>query len=294
MTVAELRRELAALIKGTSQTAALDARLIVAHALGVSGERAIALDDVPVDEALADAARALARRRGTGEPVARILCEKEFYGLPFRLAAETLVPRPDTETLVDAVVADHRRDVAITILDLGTGSGAILIALLRELPRATGVGIDKAENAVATARGNAERNGVGERARFAQGDWAAGLSGPFDVVVSNPPYIPSGEIPSLPVEVRNHDPHLALDGGDDGLDTIRTILSDLDRVLAANGRAYVEIGFGQAAEVSHIAQTVGFAAAFRQDLAGIDRVAVLRRERTTESRAEDLGRPAVG
>jgi release factor glutamine methyltransferase len=244
---------------------------------------------VPVDEALADAARALARRRGAGEPVARILCEKEFYGLPFRLAAETLVPRPDTETVVDAVIADHRRDAAISILDLGTGSGAILVALLRELPRASGVGIDKAENAVATARGNAERNGVGGRATFAEGNWAAGLGGPFDVVVSNPPYIPSGEIPSLPVDVRNHDPHLALDGGGDGLDAIRTILSDLDRVLAADGRAYVEIGFGQAAEVSHIAASTGFAATFRQDLAGVDRVAVLRRERTTEDLRENGG-----
>lgn len=286
MTVAELRRELATLLKGTSPTAALDARLILAHALGVSGEQAIALDNVPVDEALAEAAREFARRRADGEPVARILCEKEFYGLPFRLSAATLVPRPDTETLVDAVVGDHRRDAAISILDLGTGTGAILVALLRELPRATGLGIDRAGDAVATAQGNAERNGVGARATFSVGDWMANLAGPFDVVVANPPYIPSGEIPSLPVEVRNHDPHVALDGGEDGLHAIRVILSDLDRVLAPDGGAYIEIGFGQAAEVSHIAAVAGFAVTFRQDLAGIDRVAVLRRERTP--------RPAVG
>jgi len=286
MTVAELRRDLAALLKGASPTAALDARLILAHALGVSGEQAIALDNVPVDEPLAEVARALAGRRREGEPVARILCEKEFYGLPFRLSAETLVPRPDTETVVDAVVTDHRRDAPISILDLGTGTGAILIALLRELPRANGLGIDKAENAVATARGNAERNGVAERATFSVGDWTANLAGRFDVVVANPPYIPSAEIPLLPVEVRNHDPHIALDGGEDGLSAIRAIVSDLARVLAEGGGAYVEIGLGQAAEVGHIAANSGFAVAFRQDLAGIDRVAVLRRERTS--------RPAVG
>jgi len=286
MTVAELRRDLAALLKGASPTAALDARLILAHALGVSGEQAIALDNVPVDEPLAEVARALAGRRREGEPVARILCEKEFYGLPFRLSAETLVPRPDTETVVDAVVTDHRRDAPISILDLGTGTGAILIALLRELPRANGLGIDKAENAVATARGNAERNGVAERATFSVGDWTANLAGRFDVVVANPPYIPSAEIPLLPVEVRNHDPHIALDGGEDGLSAVRAIVSDLARVLAEGGGAYVEIGLGQAAEVGHIAANSGFAVAFRQDLAGIDRVAVLRRERTS--------RPAVG
>jgi release factor glutamine methyltransferase len=279
MTVAELRRELATLLRGTSETAALDARLIVAHALGVSGERAIALDDVAVDETLAEAARAFAHRRASGEPVARILCEKEFYGLPFRLTPETLVPRPDTETLVDAVIGDHRRDAAISILDLGTGSGAILVALLRELPRARGTGVDKSDQAIATAAGNARHNGVAERATFAAGDWAAGLSGPFDVVVSNPPYIARGEIPSLPVEVRNHDPHLALDGGEDGLVAIRLIVSDLDRVLAEGGRAYIEIGFGQAAEVGRIAAGAGFAASFRQDIAGIDRVAILSRER---------------
>ena len=286
MTVAELRRDLAALLKGASPTAALDARLILAHALGVSGEQAIALDNVPVDEPLAEVARALAGRRREGEPVARILCEKEFDGLPFRLSAETLVPRPDTETVVDAVVTDHRRDAPISILDLGTGTGAILIALLRELPRANGLGIDKAENAVATARGNAERNGVAERATFSVGDWTANLAGRFDVVVANPPYIPSAEIPLLPVEVRNHDPHIALDGGEDGLSAVRAIVSDLARVLAEGGGAYVEIGLGQAAEVGHIAANSGFAVAFRQDLAGIDRVAVLRRERTS--------RPAVG
>jgi release factor glutamine methyltransferase len=224
--------------------------------------------------------RALALRRTTGEPVARLLGEKEFYGLSFALSPETLVPRPDTETLIDAVLATVDRIAQPAILDLGTGSGAILLALLTELPNATGVGVDLSADALATAARNAERLGIARRVQFRQGDWAAGIDRRFDIVVSNPPYNASPEILDLPVEVREHDPHLALDGGLDGLDAYRVIIADLGRVLTPGGRAFLEIGAGQAEAVSDLASAAGFMCDFRRDLAGIDRVAVLNRTGT--------------
>ena len=194
------------------------------------------------------------------------------------LSPETLVPRPDTETLVAAVLATVDREAAPAILDLGTGSGAILLALLTELPNATGVGVDLSAVALATAAKNAELIGIARRVQFREGSWTVGIERRFDLIVSNPPYIASGEIATLPVEVRDHDPHLALDGGRDGLDAIRAILSDLERVLAENGAAYIEIGFGQAGAVAQLAAEKAFTTAFRRDLAGIDRVAILRRK----------------
>jgi len=234
------------------------------------------LDDVAATDATA--IRGLAARRATGEPIARILGEKEFYGLSLILSPETLVPRPDTETVVDAVLASTERSAGTAILDLGTGSGAILLALLTELPNATGVGIDRSAEAVATAAKNAERLGIARRAQFRPGDWMAGIERRFDLVVSNPPYIARDEIESLPVEVRAHDPHVALDGGADGLDAYRAVFPDLDRVLTAEGRGFFEIGFGQATDVAALAKQSGFGCLFVRDLAGTERVAVLSRQ----------------
>jgi release factor glutamine methyltransferase len=278
ITVARLLREIAGLLADTSPSAALDARLIVAHLLHCRPNDLPLrdLDDVAATDATA--IRGLAARRATGEPIARILGEKEFYGLSLILSPETLVPRPDTETVVDAVLASTERSAGLVILDLGTGSGAILLALLTELPNATGVGIDRSAEAVATAAKNAERLGIARRAQFRAGDWTAGLERRFDLVVSNPPYIARGEIESLPVEVRAHDPHVALDGGADGLDAYRAIFSDLDRVLTAEGRGFFEIGFGQATEVAALAKQSGFGCLFVRDLAGTERVAVLSRQ----------------
>ena len=278
VTVAALRREIAAMLAGASPTAALDARLIVAHILGWTPNDVLLRDRDEVDDAAVQSARALASRRAGGEPVARIVGEKEFYGLTFRLSPETLVPRPDTETVVDAVLATVEREASLTILDLGTGSGAVLLALLVQLPNATGIGVDVSEGALATARGNAENLGVTNRSAFRTGDWSRHIDGRFDVVVANPPYIENSAIAGLPVEVRDHDPHLALDGGANGLVAIRAILSDLDRVLAPDGAAFVEIGFDQADEVRQHAAANGFACAFRRDMAGIDRVAVVSRQ----------------
>ena len=275
LTVSRLCREIAALLAETSPSAALDARMIVAQVLRCRPNDLPLRDLDNVPEESAEIIRALARRRTTGEPIARILGEKEFYGLSFALSPETLVPRPDTETLVDAVLATVGRDAQPAILDLGTGSGAILLALLTELPNAIGVGVDLSSEAMATAARNAERLGIARRAQFRQGDWAAGIERRFDIVVSNPPYIASAEIAALPVEVREHDPYVALDGGVDGLAAYRAIVPDLGRLMAPAAKAFLEIGAGQSAAVRQLAEAAGFSCSFSRDLAGMERVAVL-------------------
>jgi release factor glutamine methyltransferase len=277
-TVADLRREIAAMLAKASETAALDARLLVARAMGVDREQVMFRDQLAPEPGVTERARELAARRAKGEPIARIFGEKEFYGLTFGISPATLVPRPDTETLVDAVLDFVDPASSATILDLGTGSGAILLALLSQLPKATGVGVDIAADAIETAAANARRLGLEARATLAFGSWAERLTGKFDVVVSNPPYIVRDEIAALPVDVRDFDPHISLDGGEDGLDAYRAIFSDLDRVLAKGGAAFVEIGFGQADAVRSLAALRGFATTLRKDLSGIERVVILTRE----------------
>jgi release factor glutamine methyltransferase len=262
-------------------TAALDARLLVGHALGLDAAGLIVHGDRPVGESDVARVLALVARRIAGEPVARIVGEKEFWSLALHLSPETLVPRPDTETVVEAALAWARREGrardSLAILDLGTGTGAILLALLSELPHASGTGVDIAEGAAGTANANALRLGLGGRARFAVADWTAGIVGRFDIVVSNPPYIKIGDIPELPLEVSRYDPQIALDGGADGLDAYRVILPRLHGILAANGAAFLEVGAGQAHSVSELAELPGFEAQLHQDLVGTDRVVELRR-----------------
>jgi release factor glutamine methyltransferase len=286
-TVGRLRREIAAAIEeafkreGREGTAALDARLLVAHALGLEASRLALHDEDSVDLALIEAARRLADRRIAGEPVARIIGRQEFWGLDFELGPETLIPRPDTETLVEAALGfldgQGRRGEALSILDIGTGSGAILVALLSELPAARGTATDRSESALAVARRNAHIHGVGGRAGFVLCDWASALHGPFDLVLSNPPYIESAAIAGLQMEVREHDPRRALDGGLDGLDAFRAILADLPRILAPNGRAFVEMGASQAAALAHLAGEGGLSTERHRDLAGRERVTELKR-----------------
>ena len=281
-TIASLRREIAALLRrafaadGRDGSPGLDARLLVAHALGRDGSQVAVFDDLPVGADDREVAIGLAERRIAGEPVARIVGRKEFWGLDFELSGETLVPRPDTETLVEAALEaidrDERRNDGLAILDIGTGSGAILLALLSELPAATGLGTDRAPGAVLTASRNAARLGLAARARFAVADWAAAARGGFNVIVANPPYIESETISGLPAEVARHDPRLGLDGGIDGLDAYRAILADLGRLLSEQGRAFLEVGSGQAGAVLALAGGCGFDAVSRRDLAGVDRV----------------------
>jgi release factor glutamine methyltransferase len=277
-TIAALRREIAGKLQAISDSAALDARMLVAHAMGITPDAVLFRDDEEAGGTVALRVANLAQRRLHGEPVARIVGEKEFYGLTFGVSPATLVPRPDTETLVDAVLEVVDRDAAVAILDLGTGSGAILLALLSQLPNAAGVGVDTSADALATASDNARRLGLETRAAFAVGDWARGLATEFAIVVSNPPYIEHGEIATLAVDVRDYDPHMALDGGHDGLDAYHAILLDLDRVLAEGGVAFLEIGYGQGDAIVALAAEHGFRVTFRRDLAGIERVAILSRE----------------
>ena len=218
---------------------------------------------------------ALAARRLDREPVARILGVKEFWGLPLRLNAATLVPRPETETVVEAALAAidgaGPRDRALRIADLGTGSGALLIALLTELPNATGIGTDVSREALAAARDNADRLGLAARAEFTVCDFGAALTGAFDLVVSNPPYIASADIATLAPEVRR-DPRRALDGGADGLDCYRTIAGQVPRLLKPNGDLVVELGIGQEPAVATLFRAAGLTPSpARLDLSGIPR-----------------------
>jgi len=220
---------------------ALDARLLLCHAAGVSHETLVAHSDTPATEdARAEFEMTLARR-AAGEPVARILGEKEFWGLTFKLGPDTLVPRPDSECIVAAALEAVANPAApLRVLDLGTGTGCLLLALLTELPNANGVGIDISEGALRTARTNAMALGLAARASFARGNWAESVQGPFDIIVSNPPYIPSDEIGALTREVRDHDPSRALDGGTDGLDCYRVILNQAQVLFAPKGQMVLE------------------------------------------------------
>lgn len=254
-------------------TPVLDARLIVQHALGISWDTLYLKEDQPLTEAERVRLAAELSRRAAHEPVSRIVGRRHFWTLDLAVSPDTLDPRADTESLIETVVAAlPDRSPPLKILDLGTGTGAILLALLAEYPNATGLGVDLSEGALATARLNAESHRLDGRAAFAVGCWTDGLAGPFDVIVSNPPYIDSGDLPGLPPEVREHDPMLALDGGADGLDAYRAILPTIPALLAPEGLAVLEIGAGQADSVTAIAREHGLTPLGRRtDLGGIER-----------------------
>ena len=277
-TVDAARRALAACFKsGSIESPDLDARLLVGAVLGLdlTGLISAAGRQLTADESTS--MEGFARRRLGGEPVARILGAKEFWGLPLTLSAATLVPRPDTETVVELALEMLRASPAqgrpLRIADLGTGSGAILLALLSELPRAVGIGTDISEEALQTAHSNAVDLGLADRATFIACDYASGLSGAFDLVVSNPPYIRSADIAGLATEVRNFDPLAALDGGPDGLDAYRALIPQAMLLLAPRGALVVEVGQGQHGDVRDLMTTAGLApeGSARADLAGIRR-----------------------
>jgi release factor glutamine methyltransferase len=261
------------------ETAALDARLLLLDALGISATDLITGPDVPLTPEQAEALASFTQRRLNHEPVARIIGVREFWGLPFRLSPETLVPRPDTETLVEtALDLLPDRQAPLRLVDFGTGSGCILVALLHELPQATGLGVDLSLGALVTARTNATDNRVGNRCHFALSRWADAVSGPFDLIVSNPPYIASGVIPTLDQEVREHDPKLALDGGPDGLEPYRILLGEAERLLAPGGLLVVEIGYDQAKALSRLAGLSGLEILrVAHDLSGNPRCVAMKR-----------------
>jgi release factor glutamine methyltransferase len=257
-------------------TPELDARALLCHATGLSHEGYVAgINDALAPEAAARFGTYVRRRLG-GEPVSRIIGVREFYGRPFRIDQSTLDPRPDTETLIEAALGLVGRETPLDILDLGTGSGCILITLLAELPQASGVGIDKSPPALERARANAQVIGVGDRVRFMAGDWLDAVSGHFDLVVANPPYLTAVDMAALSPEVRNHDPRAGLDGGPDGLLAYRRIVPRLGKALRPGGFALFEVGPSQAEAVLRLLAEAGLDVREGQrlwrDLAGRARV----------------------
>jgi release factor glutamine methyltransferase len=256
----------------------LDARILVGHALGLDHTALAAQGDRVLAAEEARAIAALATRRLAREPVARILGRKEFWGLPFKLNADTLLPRPETETVVEAALAAVQIEDRgpLRIADLGTGSGVLLLALLSELPGAFGIGTDLSTAALGCARDNAAALGLADRAAFVACNYGAALKGPVDLLVSNPPYVARADIAALQPEVRDFDPRRALDGGPDGLEGYRAIASQARRLLAPRGILVLELGFGQLAHVRSIFAAAGLAPkAERHDLSGVARGLVI-------------------
>jgi len=243
--------------------AAMEARMLIGGLLGLTSTEVFSGGERVLTAAEAATIADAVARRLKREPVHRILGAREFHGMTLRLSAETLEPRQDTEMLVETVLPHLRRIVAARgearVLDLGTGTGAILLALLKECPAAQGVGSDVSEDALGTARDNAERLGLGDRFQAIRSDWFADIAGRFDIIVSNPPYIRADVIPALEPEVRDFDPPRALDGGPDGLDAYRAIAAGAGASLQADGILGVEIGFDQKDSVTEIFTTAGFA-----------------------------------
>lgn len=263
-------------------TAELDARTLIGAVLHLDLTGLIASSARTISASEAARLDEFAQRRLAGEPVARIVGTKEFWGLPLTLSAATLVPRPDTETVVERSLEILRTTSAkstLHIADLGTGSGAILLALLSELPNARGIGTDISAEALRTAEANAARLNLSNRASFIRCDYATGLSVPFNLIVSNPPYIRSADIAGLAVEVRAHDPILALDGGADGLSAYRALIPQSAALLVPGGALVVEAGQGQSEAIETLMVDAGLTVDGRpkSDLAGIFRAVTGRK-----------------
>lgn len=262
-------RAAAARLGVISDTPRLDAELLLAHALGVSREHVILRQRDLVVPSHFDA---LIDRRFAGEPVAYIIGTRDFWTLTLAVTPAVLIPRPDSETLIEAAIAHFQSRDPVKILDLGTGSGALLLAALDHWPGAQGLGVDASADALDVARGNAQRLGFGDRADFTLGDWGKEVSGPFDLILVNPPYIATSA--SLPRDVVEHEPHSALFAGDEGLDDYRRITPQLPGLLAPGGMAALEIGCDQRETVSALLRHTGLTVTARTDLAGLDRCLV--------------------
>jgi release factor glutamine methyltransferase len=280
------------------ETARGDAWLLLAAATGrqrahlmAGGAQALtASEEARLDQ--------LVCRRAAREPMAYVLGEKEFWSLPFRVSPAVLIPRPETETVVEAALAQVcDRRAPLRLLDLGTGSGCLLLALLSELPQATGLGVDVGGEALGVARANAERLGLAPQARFEQRSWGVGLDGIFDLIVSNPPYVGAADLNRLEPEIRDFEPQLALIAGPDGLDAYRALLPDCARLLAEGGSVALEIGQGQGDAVAALLAGHGLAVVDRRpDLAGIERCLVARTEpaASCDDAKDDASRQPLG
>jgi release factor glutamine methyltransferase len=266
LTIETLLREATLKLKaGGIETARLDAQVLLGHVLDVSREQLLRDGHLPVESALTDAFERLVNDRAARRPISHLIGHREFWSLDLEVTPDTLDPRADSETVVDAalrLLPDRRAPAHI--LDLGTGTGALLLALLTELPSATGIGFDKSPAALAVARRNAERLRLNDRADFVCGDWTQEnwtqiFDAPFHLIVSNPPYIPTRELALLQPEVQA-EPHLALDGGTDGLDAYRQLVPALPKLLVNGGGVVLEVGLAQAERVGALIVANGFSA----------------------------------
>lgn len=259
--------------KAGVDTPDLDARYILQERAGVSWSDIIAYPDKELSAELIGLIEQDIQKRIHGKPVSRIYGQREFWGLPFKITEDTLDPRPDTETIIDLALQRFEKNMPIRILDMGTGTGCILIALLSEFSNASGVGVDLSDEALNVAMHNASANSVDSRISFVQGSWFEPVEGTFDLIVSNPPYIRSDVIPELSPEVKNHDPILALDGGETGLAPYEIIFSDIKKFLKVDGIGLFEIGYDQKDDVMRLAEESSFPQrSVHIDMAGNPRV----------------------
>ena len=256
------------------ESADLESRIVLKHVLGIGDADLITGGERKISGQESARIDSLFQRRLAREPLSRILGQREFHGLIFRVTPDVLDPRPDTETLVDAALLKFKVGPPGRVLDLGTGTGCILIALLKEWPQAEGVAVDISESALDVAKQNAKRHGVENRIAFLRSDWFEKVQGTFDLIVSNPPYIPCRDIPNLDPEVKNHDPILALSGGEEGLDVYKMLITETKKYLRPGGAAFFEIGFGQQNDITRIVGNAGATLSrIYPDLGGIPRVA---------------------
>jgi release factor glutamine methyltransferase len=273
VTITEAVRAGAASLDGIADNPRLEARLLLAHAVGLTRNDLIRDPERRIETTDFET---LLTRRIRREPLALIVGRREFWSLDFKVSPATLIPRADSETLVEAALAIFAdRPPPRRILDLGTGTGCLLLALLAEFPSAFGIGLDRGPDAAALAQLNARQLGLVDRCAFLVSDWTNSIAGRFDLIVANPPYIRGGDIGSLMPEVACHEPHSALDGGVDGYDAYRAIIPNLKHNLEPNGVVVLELGQGQATYVTDLALAVGFDASLRLDLAEIPRAIVL-------------------
>ncbi len=272
-----LRQATGLLAEGGIEQPRHEARILLGHVTGLSREALLAGHRQTLERPLVDALTSLARRRAAHEPIAYLTGEREFWGLPFEVTRDTLIPRPDSETLVEAALefSRSRQDANLRILDLGVGSGCMLVSLLSQLPAAEGVGVDWSVAALRVAGRNAARHGVADRARFFAGCWGQALSPSFDVIVANPPYVADGERATMMPEVSCFEPAEALFAGAEGMDAYRDMAPELARLLAPQGRVFLELGVGLGARAGEILLSAGLSERERhKDLAGIERCGI--------------------
>lgn len=275
-----LNQALDTLVRAGIDSARLDTQLLLAHVLCMTREELLMRESVEMTEFQSAQFAALVARRASRIPISQLLGRKEFWGLTFKVSADTLTPRPDSETIIEALLAHQpRRSAQLRILDLGTGTGCLLLAALSEYPQSRGLGVDISERALAVAAENAASLRLEKRAEFKKSVWNSAINGVWDIVISNPPYIPAGEIQGLAPEVSRHEPRLALDGGSDGLDCYREITRFLPEILAESGMALLEVGRGQAQDVASLGQSHGLSlAGIACDLSGVGRCVILKKQ----------------